>query len=85
MHANSDASAISGAASSIVPTQQTNDSLQKLGESGELPLDFLKKFISYARSICAPRLSLKASEKLINNYVKFRNPPRSIEHLKSKS
>lgn len=85
MHANADASAVSGAASSIFPTQQTNDSSQKLGENGELPLDFLKKFIAYARATCAPRLSEKASEKLINNYVKFRNPPRSIEQLKSKS
>jgi len=43
---------------------------------GDLPLQFLKKFIGYARANCAPRISEKASQMLINNYVKLRNPPR---------
>jgi DNA replication licensing factor MCM5 len=47
--------------------------------SGELSLDFLKKFITYARVNCAPRLSDKASQKLINNYVKMRNPVKEFD------
>jgi hypothetical protein len=45
---------------------------------GELSLDFLKKFIAFCREQCAPRLSAAGGEKLINNYVRLRNPP--IEH-----
>ncbi|KAI1730732.1 MCM2/3/5 family domain-containing protein [Ditylenchus destructor] len=42
--------------------------------TGELTLEFLKKMIAFARLNCAPRLSERASEKLINNYVQMRNP-----------
>ncbi|CAI4231418.1 unnamed protein product [Auanema sp. JU1783] len=42
---------------------------------GYLTLTFLKKYVSYARANCAPRLSTGASEKLSNNYVRMRNPP----------
>ncbi|CAD6188497.1 unnamed protein product [Caenorhabditis auriculariae] len=48
---------------------------------GFLTLTFLKKFVSYARSTCAPRLTKAASEKLVNHYVKMRNPPMSTENF----
>lgn len=44
-------------------------------EGGEdLSLEFLKRFIMYARMNCAPRLNAKAAEKLSSHYVKMRNP-----------
>uniref|UniRef100_F1KU39 DNA replication licensing factor MCM5 n=1 Tax=Ascaris suum TaxID=6253 RepID=F1KU39_ASCSU len=42
---------------------------------GELSLEFLKKYISYCRATCGPRLSEAAGEKLVHNYVRLRNPP----------
>lgn len=41
---------------------------------GELSLDFLKRYIMYARMNCAPRLNAQAAEKLSSHYVKMRNP-----------
>ncbi|CAB3403012.1 unnamed protein product [Caenorhabditis bovis] len=49
---------------------------------GFLTIEFLKKFVSYARTTCAPRLTKAASEKLVNHYVKMRNPPVSTEQFK---
>lgn len=43
--------------------------------SDELSLDFLKRYVYYARTICAPRLSEEATEKLAKHYVRMRNPP----------
>uniref|UniRef100_A0A915LHS7 DNA replication licensing factor MCM5 n=1 Tax=Meloidogyne javanica TaxID=6303 RepID=A0A915LHS7_MELJA len=40
----------------------------------ELSLDFLKRYIAYARAVCGPRISETASELLLNQYVKLRNP-----------
>jgi len=37
-------------------------------------LDFLKRYIAYARAVCGPRISETASELLLNQYVKLRNP-----------
>jgi DNA replication licensing factor MCM5 len=39
---------------------------------GEISLEFLKKFISYARTKCGPRLSEHAAEKLKSQYVLMR-------------
>uniref|UniRef100_UPI00358F4BFD DNA replication licensing factor MCM5 n=1 Tax=Myxine glutinosa TaxID=7769 RepID=UPI00358F4BFD len=47
---------------------------------GEIDLAMLKRFISYCRSKCGPRLSLEASEKLKNRYVLMRNGAREHEH-----
>lgn len=44
-------------------------------DPNELSLDFLKRFIFYARTTCAPRLSEDAAEKLGKHYVRMRNPP----------
>merc|ERR1719209_170453 len=46
---------------------------------GELSLAFLKKYISYVRSRCGPRLSEEAGEKLKNRYVLMRNSSREVE------
>jgi DNA replication licensing factor MCM5 len=40
---------------------------------GELQLNTLKKYISYCRTKCGPRLSAEAAEKLKNRYVLMRN------------
>ena len=65
---------------------QLNTPSQEAGEqNGELPLGFLKKFVAYARLNCAPRLSEKASHKLVTNYIKLRNPPREEITATSKS
>lgn len=47
---------------------------------GELSLELLKKYIAYCRSICAPRLSATAGQKLIHNYVRLRNPVMDADH-----
>nr|CDJ93428.1 DNA-dependent ATPase MCM domain containing protein [Haemonchus contortus] len=47
---------------------------------GLLTLGFLKKYVSYARANCGPRLNVKASEKLASNYVRMRNPPMEADH-----
>ncbi|XP_074593439.1 minichromosome maintenance 5 [Brevipalpus obovatus] len=41
---------------------------------GELSLNTLKKYISYCRSKCGPRLGKEAGAKLVETYVKMRNP-----------
>ncbi|CAD5210130.1 unnamed protein product [Bursaphelenchus xylophilus] len=41
----------------------------------ELSLDFLKRYIYYARATCAPRLSEESAQKLGKHYVQIRNPP----------
>lgn len=48
--------------------------VQQSDNDGELSLEFLKKFVAYARANCAPRLCDAAKDKLLNNYVKMRNP-----------
>lgn len=52
---------------------------------GELSLELLKKYIAYCRSVCAPRLSEDAGEKLVNNYVRLRNPPVESDQKASRS
>lgn len=46
---------------------------------GELPLNFLKKYIAYCRSRCGPRLTSEAAEKLKNRYVLMRSGNREAE------
>ncbi|KAK5974446.1 DNA replication licensing factor mcm-5 [Trichostrongylus colubriformis] len=48
---------------------------------GFLTLGFLKKYVSYARAHCGPRLNPQASEKLASNYVRMRNPPVDVDHI----
>ncbi|KAK6581850.1 hypothetical protein PZA11_005547 [Diplocarpon coronariae] len=37
-----------------------------------LPIEFLTSYISYARTMCQPRISSEASEELVNAYVEMR-------------
>lgn len=46
---------------------------------GEIDLMTLKKYISYSRSKCGPRLSAEAAEKLKNRYVLMRNSAGEYE------
>uniref|UniRef100_A0A8R1DLA0 DNA replication licensing factor MCM5 n=1 Tax=Caenorhabditis japonica TaxID=281687 RepID=A0A8R1DLA0_CAEJA len=60
-----------------VPKMATseNDGVMRMFDTdGFLTIDFLKKFVSYARLNCGPRLTPQASEKLVNHYVRMRNP-----------
>ncbi|VDP35971.1 unnamed protein product [Heligmosomoides polygyrus] len=49
---------------------------------GFLTLGFLKKYVSYARMHCGPRLNPLASEKLASNYVRMRNPPVDSDDIR---
>ncbi|XP_068244226.1 DNA replication licensing factor Mcm5 [Palaemon carinicauda] len=51
---------------------------------GELSLKFLKKYISYCRGRCGPRLSESAGEKLKNRYVLMRGGTREAENQSDK-
>ncbi|KAK8749781.1 hypothetical protein OTU49_015539 [Cherax quadricarinatus] len=51
---------------------------------GELSLKFLKKYISYCRSRCGPRLSEQAGEKLKNRYILMRSGTREAENQSDK-
>uniref|UniRef100_A0A914HME9 DNA replication licensing factor MCM5 n=1 Tax=Globodera rostochiensis TaxID=31243 RepID=A0A914HME9_GLORO len=57
---------------------------QPMAPNGELSLEFLKRFIAYARANCAPRISESASNKLINQYVQMRNMPTDHQQKRSK-
>ena len=46
--------------------------LKRHGVHEDLPFETLKKYIAYARSKCAPKLSGEASEKLQNFYLSDR-------------
>ncbi|KAK3710538.1 hypothetical protein QZH41_009373, partial [Actinostola sp. cb2023] len=48
-------------------------------QEGELSLNFLKKYITYCRSKCGPRLSETAAEKLKNRYILMRSGARDHE------
>lgn len=49
---------------------------------GDIPLDLMKKYITYARSKCAPRLSPEAAELLSSEFVAIR---RDVKHRDSLS
>lgn len=44
----------------------------KYTDDGDLPVDFLKRYIAYCRAKCSPRLSVEACELLQNRYVQMR-------------
>lgn len=48
-------------------------------QEGELSLETLKKYISYCRSKCGPRISSTAAEKLSGRYVMMRNSASEYE------
>ncbi|XP_040577004.1 DNA replication licensing factor mcm5 [Lepeophtheirus salmonis] len=49
-------------------------------DDNELSMLFLKKFITYARTRCGPRLSEASAEKLKNKYVMMRNGTKELEN-----
>uniref|UniRef100_A0AC35TRX7 DNA replication licensing factor MCM5 n=1 Tax=Rhabditophanes sp. KR3021 TaxID=114890 RepID=A0AC35TRX7_9BILA len=53
-------------------------------KEGELSLSLLKKFISYARNNCGPRVTEAAVEKLTAAYVAMRNPVTTADHTGKK-
>ncbi|KAG0140786.1 hypothetical protein CROQUDRAFT_83949 [Cronartium quercuum f. sp. fusiforme G11] len=46
---------------------------------GEIDLDKMKRFISFAKSRCAPRLSTEAAEKLSSHFVSLRKQVQQVE------
>ncbi|XP_026696796.1 DNA replication licensing factor MCM5 [Athene cunicularia] len=54
-------------------------STQTQAVEGEIELNKLKKFISFCRTKCGPRLSAAAAEKLKNRYILMRNGTRQHE------
>ncbi|KAM3724476.1 DNA replication licensing factor [Dirofilaria immitis] len=63
-----------------VHVNASSNRLQDMAVEGELSLELLKKYIAHCRITCAPRLSVTASQKLIHNYVRLRNPVVDTEH-----
>ncbi|XP_058875365.1 LOW QUALITY PROTEIN: DNA replication licensing factor mcm5-like [Acipenser ruthenus] len=51
---------------------------------GEIELSMMKKYISYARTKCGPRLSADAAEKLKNRYILMRSGAREHERASDK-
>jgi DNA replication licensing factor MCM5 len=47
--------------------------------TGDIPIHTMKKYISYCKSKCAPRLSPEAAEKLSNHFVTIRAEVRGQE------
>ena len=56
------------------PAVDSDGAMTMFDTDGYLTIEFLKKFVTYARLNCGPRLTPQASEKLVNHYVKMRNP-----------
>lgn len=47
--------------------------------SGEIEIDLMKRYVAYAKSRCAPRLSPEASEKLSSHFVALRRQVAQVE------
>ncbi|KAK9480447.1 MCM2/3/5 family-domain-containing protein [Lipomyces japonicus] len=59
-----------------------NSTSTAIGEEeqvGEIPIDKMKRYISYCKSKCAPRLSPEAAEKLSSHFVSIRKQVRQVE------
>lgn len=46
---------------------------------GEIPIDTMRRYISYCKTHCAPRLSLEAAEKLSSHFVAIRKQVQQVE------
>ncbi|KAI5854334.1 MCM2/3/5 family-domain-containing protein [Tricharina praecox] len=46
---------------------------------GEIPMDKLKRYITYCKTRCAPKLSTEASEKLSSHFVQIRKRVHELE------
>lgn len=61
------------------PTSHANDADANAGALGEIDIEDLKRYVSYAKTRCAPRLSQEASEKLSSHYVSLRKQVAQVE------
>lgn len=48
-------------------------------DEGEIPIEIMKRYISYCKTRCAPRLSAEASEKLASQFVSIRRDVQQAE------
>ena len=55
-------------------TRTSGDNVQ-----GELDIDLMKRYVSYCKTKCAPRLSPEAVEKLSSHFVAIRAQVREME------
>jgi DNA replication licensing factor MCM5 len=56
-----------------------NRNTQHAGIEGELDIETMKKYITYAKMTCAPRLSPQAAEKLSSEFVRLRSDVGRLE------
>lgn len=56
----------------VMGLHMNSQSQQTSNEDAEIPVDKLKRYIAYAKSRCAPRLSPEAAEKLSSHFVSIR-------------
>lgn len=67
-------------ANHILEIHQGRHGVKKIQDS-DFPFEILKKYISYARSKCFPRLNQEASEKLQNLYVNDRQKSKEFKSV----
>ncbi|CAO1628057.1 unnamed protein product [Sympodiomycopsis kandeliae] len=59
--------------------RQDDQSQQQQNPNGEIEIDLMKRYVAYAKSRCAPRLSPEASEKLSSHFVALRRQVAQVE------
>ncbi|KAH3681265.1 hypothetical protein WICPIJ_007770 [Wickerhamomyces pijperi] len=59
-------------ANHVMNIHRGGSSSEETSQEGEISLEKMKRYISYCRSKCAPRLSPEAAEKLCSYYVEIR-------------
>lgn len=57
----------------------TQSQAQQNAAAGEIDIDLMKRYVAYAKSRCAPRLSPEASEKLSSHFVALRKQVAQVE------
>ncbi|KAJ6785114.1 hypothetical protein PWT90_08109 [Aphanocladium album] len=62
----------------VMGIHMDNRGVEEVAES-EIPVDKMKKYLSYCRSRCAPRLSPEAAEKLSSHFVSIRRQVHAAE------
>ncbi|KAJ4147974.1 hypothetical protein LMH87_002465 [Akanthomyces muscarius] len=62
----------------VMGIHMDNRGVEEVAES-EIPVDKMRKYVSYCRSRCAPRLSPEAAEKLSSHFVSIRRQVHAAE------
>ncbi|OAR04466.1 hypothetical protein LLEC1_04421 [Akanthomyces lecanii] len=62
----------------VMGIHMDNRGIEEVAES-EIPVDKMRRYISYCRSRCAPRLSPEAAEKLSSHFVSIRRQVHAAE------